>query len=543
MQVMPETSFDLQARQAEDLETLQPLHEALLGRGADVHLTRPGEPGRPCAVRVLVAGPAAGSVDSAPPRERTAIVLDALSLPDPLPPELVTAELVLIPGAEQARQLGQRVSGRVEACGLPRLEPLLADPETARLGARRDLGIPAGAQVVLCEPGGELVPALDQIARLAAEGPLVVLLPGAAPRGWIEAQRERASRTPGLALMQQVDALAAVLAADVVCAATEELLAHARLFGRVAVVLDRETSADAVRSALAIGPGPLEPAEILARTAGAAGAMAEHLLALLPATPVGMGAPPRERSASDEVDALIAFGDIDGARRQLEARLQSEPTPELRRRLAALERKAGKIGTARAVIEIAETAARAELSAVLCERARIALDGDQPDEALALFEEAHRVAPGQADALVGLGSIALARGDIATGERRFRQALEREKSARTLAGMGLVLNAQARPRDAIPFFEEALDLELDCLSAVGGLVQAAFQTGELALAERRVAAYVDLHMADLDMAFTLAGLRTQLGRGEAALEVLEGIELFQPAYPGLAELRAKLQEG
>jgi tetratricopeptide (TPR) repeat protein len=146
-----------------------------------------------------------------------------------------------------------------------------------------------------------------------------------------------------------------------------------------------------------------------------------------------------------------------------------------------------------------------------------------------------------ADPLVGLGSLALSTGDALAGEQWFRRALEREKSARTLAGLGLAHAGQGRPRDAIAIFEQALDLEADCLPAVAGLVEAAWRTGELAAAERRVAAYVDLHGANLDMAFTLAGLRADLGQVDGALEMLERVELFDPSYEGLTELRNKLR--
>ena len=71
---------------------------------------------------------------------------------------------------------------------------------------------------------------------------------------------------------------------------------------------------------------------------------------------------------------------------------------------------------------------------------------------------------------------------------------------------------------------------------------AAKKKADPALLARRVAsAYVDLHGANLDMAFTLAGLRADLGLVEGALEMLERIELFDPEYEGLAELRAKLR--
>ncbi len=83
-------------------------------------------------------------------------------------------------------------------------------------------------------------------------------------------------------------------------------------------------------------------------------------------------------------------------------------------------------------------------------------------------------------------------------------------------------------------------MQADCVSAVYGVVQAGFQTGELALAERRVRAFVELHSGNLDLIFTLAGLRCQLGDRAGSLEMIERIELFEPQYPGLEELRRKL---
>ena len=126
-------------------------------------------------------------------------------------------------------------------------------------------------------------------------------------------------------------------------------------------------------------------------------------------------------------------------------------------------------------------------------------------------------------------------------ERDFREALEREKSARVWCGLGLALATQGRGREALTPFEAALDLEADRIAAVYGLVQAAFQSGELAVAERRVAAFVELHSGNLDLVFTLAGLRYQLGDHAGARQMIERIELFKPDYPGLSELRAKLQ--
>ena len=125
----------------------------------------------------------------------------------------------------------------------------------------------------------------------------------------------------------------------------------------------------------------------------------------------------------------------------------------------------------------------------------------------------------------------------------FPAALQIEKSARSRAGLGLALVTLGRAREAVAEFEAALDLEPDRLVAIHGLVQACFQMGDLQPAECRVSAYLESHPGNLDMVFTLAGLRSQLGDPPGTLEMTERIELFDPQYSGLAELREKIETG
>ncbi len=573
---MADPLIELHARTQGDRPTLEALRAALEDSAVRIHLA--GEPGAgagapgPCDLRVLIARP--GAVAPAAPAGCRVAVLDQLSVPaDPASiPDLTSADLILVPGARHARELGRLVEARIEACGLPRLEAARLDPAGTRDRARRMIGIPLGARVVACEPAAApgADPVVLEILQLAARGPLVLLLPGTAPATWLDAQRGLAARTPGLALVEHVDPHVAVAAADVVYAADPGLRAEAALLGRAQIPLDCAPTAEAIGEALAGGP-PAPPADLadwLATSSGAAAAMAATILQALPAASDGAARPAATGSGSsppatstaradraegdpapadpaspatlEDIDALIAFGDHGAAREALRRRIGEGPAPELRRRLAALERREGRLEAAASEIAAAETEARCELSAVLAERARIAVETGRLEDAPALFEQAHRTDPGRAEPLVGLGSLALTRGDGAAAEQHFRRALECEKSPRTLTGMGLSMHVLGRPREAVDCFEQALDIEVDYLSAVAGLVQSAYASGELAAAERRVAAYVELHMADLDMGFTLAGLRCELGDASGALQILDGIALFDASYPGLAELRDKL---
>jgi Flp pilus assembly protein TadD len=139
-----------------------------------------------------------------------------------------------------------------------------------------------------------------------------------------------------------------------------------------------------------------------------------------------------------------------------------------------------------------------------------------------------------------MGSLALHARDAVVAETHFRTALRLEKSARVWSGLGLALCAQGRSRDALAPLQAALDLDPDGQAALYGLVQAALQIGALETAERRLRDYVERHPGNLGFSFSLAAIALQLGKREQAQRLVEQIELFDPGYAGLAELRAKL---
>jgi len=240
------------------------------------------------------------------------------------------------------------------------------------------------------------------------------------------------------------------------------------------------------------------------------------------------------------IEARVAFGDTKGALADLTDHLSRQPTAAGYRLMSAVQRGERDFEAARHAAQTSEKLAREELARSLCEHARVEIELNQGEAAHELFEYAHQVAPESVDPLVGLGSLALHAGDAAGAEAHFRGAMTREKSSRAWSGLGLALVAQGRAREALAPFEAALDLEQDCQAAIFGLVQASFHTGELAVAERRVASFVELHPGNLDLLFTLAGLRAQLGDQSGAVDVADRIMLFDASYPGLGELRQKL---
>jgi len=269
-----------------------------------------------------------------------------------------------------------------------------------------------------------------------------------------------------------------------------------------------------------------------------ASALVEHRLgSAVESEPV----PARRAGFFASIEARVSFGQVAEARRDLEAHLTESASSAGFCLLASIHRREGALEESARAADTAEQLARADLAAALCERARILVERDQLDGARSCFESARDAAPDLPGPQVGLGSLALHGGDGLAAEQHFRAALGREKSGRTWSGLGLALLAQGRSRDALAALESALDLDAECTAALYGLVQAAFQTGELALAELRVRRFVEAYPGNLDLAFTLAGLRAELGDRAGADAMVQRIALFDPDYPGLAELSAKLR--
>jgi tetratricopeptide (TPR) repeat protein len=485
----------------------------------------------------------------------------------------------------------------VVPCGLPHLDGLLGDPAVTRLEARRSLDLPNGVPGILLsyatsEPGQSAAEGFgDGLLALAATGPLLVVPAAETSEPWASRLRPLARHLPALRLVEDVGPETLLGAVDGVvgelgpltlaglalglptvllesperpCRLPEEVGARAGTLAELLAALEPLVRADAL-------PRPAAPQSawaegLLVRVDSSAARMAEEILERLAVSSSGLAASgarghaepmqqldtgpgdpeTRTETASedellDQVEAQAGFGEIEQARARLRAHLDSSPTPRGWRLLATFHRQLGELGEARSAVVRAEALARVELARVLCERARADVEADQMEEAQAAFEEARHLVPELAAPWVGIGSLELARQRHAEADAAFREAIGRDdRCVQAWSGLGLALLGLGRADEALDTFEQALDREAGQLPAIFGIVQAAFQTGRIASAERRVRACLELRPGNVDLAFTLAGLRAQLGDRVGALEMVERVELFQPDYPSLAELRTKL---
>ncbi len=173
----------------------------------------------------------------------------------------------------------------------------------------------------------------------------------------------------------------------------------------------------------------------------------------------------------------------------------------------------------------------------------------EPAEAERVYREALGENPCEGRAMVGLGVLALlGDGDGVGGAGRreeaalwFRAALARDdRDAAALCGLGLVLRKGGDPSGAFDLYRLALEADPVNLPALHELVTSAYELGRLGEAEERLAGYLMHRPADVNILFTLAGLRFAAGKRDDALEALDRLEAFAPGYDGALELRERI---
>jgi len=580
------TTIELCVRRASDVPTFRAVAQALrpLGLFAELRLAA-GAPNLEvlgvrarsgaCSLRVVIetgpellrgvprdGAPLVVLWDSCVPVERAVGAANTLA-------EWRELRAIAVPGEAHARALELRFPGALEVTGLARLDGLRMGLPAARAEARSELGLSSQAEVVTYVPSrGSSDSALAligaRICDLCKPDRIVLLV----ARSWNDEQLERhrrfaASRAGLLLLEDEALASAALLAADLVIGDPAGAIWEARALGIRTLSVDTRTAPLGFDHAMIIDPrvgvGPefvqavdatlARPESQLAgdldalRCDGGAAARIADLLQSIVRQPgdVGTAGSGSGREVFARIEARTAFGETEQATQELRSYLDDNPSAEGYALLASIQRRAGNLEAAVSAAERAVQLGREGAAKALCERARVDVERGEFGVAREQFEQAQQLCPDLPELWIGQGSLDLHAGDPTSAEERFRTALDLEKSGRAWSGLGLALCAQGRFREALSPLESALELDPDGQAALFGLVQAGFQTGELQVPARRLERFVEAHPGNLDFVFTLAGLRCELGDRQGALDCVARIEVFDPNYAGLAELRQKLE--
>lgn len=150
--------------------------------------------------------------------------------------------------------------------------------------------------------------------------------------------------------------------------------------------------------------------------------------------------------------------------------------------------------------------------------------------AKAQFELALKSRPADLRALVGLGEIELAEGNVARAMEHLEAALRAGDDFDARLSLGNALVRQQKPNDAIPHFQRAAALDPKSAGALSALGQALLSAARPEEAERAFRAALQLQ-PDVDSAVGLGFALARQRKTEVALSVFEKVLADDPGLP------------
>jgi tetratricopeptide (TPR) repeat protein/peroxiredoxin len=158
------------------------------------------------------------------------------------------------------------------------------------------------------------------------------------------------------------------------------------------------------------------------------------------------------------------------------------------------------------------------------------------EQAEASFQRAQRDDPSSAEALYGLGSVYLKQEKTREARTSFERATALQASypdtlANAWNNLGLLATREGHTAEAIPFFQQALELNPDHLIALENLGNAYRQQKKWEEARKTLERAVAVGPQDPDANYSLGMVFAQLNDNDRAYEYLQRALKSRPGYP------------
>ena len=155
------------------------------------------------------------------------------------------------------------------------------------------------------------------------------------------------------------------------------------------------------------------------------------------------------------------------------------------------------------------------------------------------YQKAMAANPKEADAYLGLATVAVQNGDLDTATLYYAKSAALKPSDRPLAGLGLIEMEKGLHDEALQHFMQALNHNPSNMVAINGLVQEGYFLNRLEDIIPYLKAALELDDAE-PVRYTLAGCLTALGRDAEAKVELETLLGLNPENQSAKELYARV---
>ncbi|QPJ63429.1 MAG: glycosyltransferase [Candidatus Nitronauta litoralis] len=159
------------------------------------------------------------------------------------------------------------------------------------------------------------------------------------------------------------------------------------------------------------------------------------------------------------------------------------------------------------------------------------------------FKKAFELDPESPEIMMNLAVVSFQVRDYKEAEKWFERLLEFDSyKDKGLCGIGMLKQQVEANNEAIELFYKALQVNPENGIALSSLLKLAYLSGEFRLAESALENYLEIHPANLNMLFGLAGLYFEQDRLTEAREVLDQILIFDSSNNDALELLKKVEE-
>jgi glycosyltransferase involved in cell wall biosynthesis/Flp pilus assembly protein TadD len=180
---------------------------------------------------------------------------------------------------------------------------------------------------------------------------------------------------------------------------------------------------------------------------------------------------------------------------------------------------------------------------IICQKAESLVLTDQYKQAEENYNVVLSKNPDSSRALCGQGALAAAKGNWIDAEKLFSEALmKRPEYDVALSGLGLSAAQRKQSNEAWSFYRRALKSNPENVRALLGTIEMGYALQRLPEVEEVISEYLELHPADIDFMYSLAGCYFAQGKVAEAAEAINTITLFEPQHQNALELRAMIEK-
>jgi glycosyltransferase involved in cell wall biosynthesis/Tfp pilus assembly protein PilF len=176
-------------------------------------------------------------------------------------------------------------------------------------------------------------------------------------------------------------------------------------------------------------------------------------------------------------------------------------------------------------------------------KAEVAILEGALEVASSIYDSILSQSPQCARALCGRAALKANGNSWAEAKTLFEKALSADRRCDiALAGLGMCAAQEQNFNKAWDYYTQAIGINSENLRAVLGIIELGYPLKRLADVEKAVRGYLDLHPADCNFIYSLAGCLFAQNRLAEAMEELNRLSMFEPNNQHAAELKNMILE-